>query len=421
MSIHILKKTKIAEFLNFLVVILLFFGYAFYNILIFSGYISPFLGSYWVFLSLVSFLVLLPIGLKEVIRTFVLPSDLLEKVFYVYVLYNLSIYFWYLVITKPQIFYIDIFVWSMSGLFNTILMYLIGYTLSIKRSYIIIYTCLFFILFSLLLISFISSDFTYIAFNPKTIDENLSTYQGIARSILVISVILLAYYIENSFFLTYVIFLLTNLMLFIIGSRTDFVVFIISYILTLILFRFGYFLKSIILSVVILIISVTSFPSFYDLVYNSRIFTLFDLSQNESYNLRRYYLASALEKIKESPIFGDYGFYVFLDGIGSYPHNVFLSAWVNLGVVGFVIMIIIYMLLIFNYTKHVYIFILNKIEKDINIKYYLTLLSLLLYIVTISSIARDYSYMLIGFIIGVYSKSRKTIFRLRNTTKNFVK
>ena len=73
-----------------------------------------------------------------------------------------------------------------------------------------------------------------------------------------------------------------------------------------------------------------------DLPHLSRQFEVFDLSSSKSWRGRQSLQKIAIEQISENPLVGKFGGHVLADSTGSYAHNA-LSAWVNYGLPGFLI------------------------------------------------------------------------------------
>ena len=64
------------------------------------------------------------------------------------------------------------------------------------------------------------------------------------------------------------------------------------------------------------------------------------IQEDASFIERSVFNRYGLSLIADNPLVGAYGMYVHLNGGGSYPHNL-LSAWVNLGILGFAFYLIL--------------------------------------------------------------------------------
>jgi hypothetical protein len=127
----------------------------------------------------------------------------------------------------------------------------------------------------------------------------------------------------------------------------------------------------------------------------NRMVQLFDLSENTSWQSRNVLLEQALKTIAESPILGDYGSYAVEGGAGDYAHNI-LSAWVDLGLPGFVYLCLI--LVIPSFALGTLAFGQHR-ESQYLIALALTLSSFLLLIV-----AKDFTYLPIAAALGAYAR-----------------
>ena len=157
-------------------------------------------------------------------------------------------------------------------------------------------------------------------------DESvMGGYQGIARSVLVTSLVLIA--ILRGMTLVLVI-LVTLGVLFTIGARSEFAgfVIVIAWMMPL-WFREK---KRIVFGIAIPLTLIVPLVLSGAIPQTSRILELFDLSQSTSYVARGDASETALRTIVDRPILGDFG----SDVGGNYAHNA-LSAWVSYGIVGF--------------------------------------------------------------------------------------
>ena len=95
-----------------------------------------------------------------------------------------------------------------------------------------------------------------------------------------------------------------------------------------------------ILLVTIVIIFVVNLDTLAAELPENRVVDLLDIGSDTSNQARNELEQSAWESIVNNPVLGDYGGYTAYAGIGGYSHNL-LSAWVNLGLVGFSLYIIV--------------------------------------------------------------------------------
>ena len=155
----------------------------------------------------------------------------------------------------------------------------------------------------------------------------VSTYQGLARSVLVFAALVLA--ASGSAFALFSIGLTLAVLLF-IGARSEFAGFVIMVIaLAPVWLRtrpaaFSGLVVTAGAAIVALIVTGIALEGF-------RILELLDLERSTSFQGRRAMARAAWETIQASPILGDYG----SETIG-YAHNA-LSAWVTFGLGGFLL------------------------------------------------------------------------------------
>ena len=163
----------------------------------------------------------------------------------------------------------------------------------------------------------------------RTDDSTIGTYQGIARSLLVTSLLILSV-IRGISIVPFV--LVTTAALFAIGARSEFLGFLI-----VIAWMMPIWFKE---RKAILMAAAMGFtllvPVFLSdvLEKSSRIFDLIEISQDTSFSARNSASIGALHTIMNNPILGDFG----SRANGYYAHNA-LSAWVTYGVAGFVLFV----------------------------------------------------------------------------------
>jgi hypothetical protein len=163
--------------------------------------------------------------------------------------------------------------------------------------------------------------------------DSLATYQGFARSYLMTIMPVIAY--TRSQPLRLLLYVVGAATLFINTARTEFVGLLFAApIIEL------YFSCNKLLFVGVAVALAMAVGSHLDDIVASlpdnRVLELLDLSQSTSANKRQHLTVYARHTIAAHPILGDYGSYV----PGLYSHNM-LSAWVDLGLFGFVYLLAI--------------------------------------------------------------------------------
>jgi len=195
------------------------------------------------------------------------------------------------------------------------------------------------VIFSLLAMSVIIFYFSvdgsfYLALLEESINpESVATYQGFARSYLLTFVILIPF-IKN-ILIRAVIYSIAISSLFLNSARTELVALI--FLIPIIEVYYAKHKTFIILGIFILVSLVAlNFSYILDALPHNRILELADLSHSTSANLRHYLMEQAIQTITSHPFLGDYASYA----PGSYAHNI-LSAWVDLGLFGFIYLLIL--------------------------------------------------------------------------------
>jgi hypothetical protein len=165
-------------------------------------------------------------------------------------------------------------------------------------------------------------------------DVVVATYQGFARSALVTG--LVAICVTRGKWVV-VAFCSTIVLLFLLGARSEFVGFIVaSAFITC--FREGVS-RTLAIWVPLAVATLAYVILGTDILSSgSRILQIFSIEQSSSYEARMEMQEMALRSIRDNPIFGDYGSQLIYGGIRSYAHNA-LSAWVDYGLIGFLLFI----------------------------------------------------------------------------------
>jgi hypothetical protein len=163
--------------------------------------------------------------------------------------------------------------------------------------------------------------------------DSLATYQGFARSYLVTVLPLVAF--TSSIALRLPLYALAVATLFVNTARSEFVA--LLFVIPVIEFYFSRRKTLFILAAVLICVWLNSYlDQLLSAVPDNRILELLDLSHSSSANKRHHLSAHAIQTIMAHPFLGDYASYA----PGYYAHNI-LSAWVDLGLFGFIYVIAI--------------------------------------------------------------------------------
>ena len=196
-----------------------------------------------------------------------------------------------------------------------------------------------------------------------------------------------------------VIYTLSVAALFVNGSRSEFVATLLGIALIEILNARH---RLLILCVSMLLVAfVAGYSSeLMQLLPDNRTLQLLDLSEASSWDERGFAFHHALETIFRSPVLGDYGSYLDLGVQGLYAHNIF-SAWVDLGFVGFVWILL---MLLIPFCVLAMEALRARPEEDLPE----LMLTLELVAVTLLLLftAKEFTYMLTGAALGRYARYR---------------
>jgi len=378
------------KYVNF-VFILLFPIFFIYHVLIAKGYIPPFLGGYFTIVALLNFpfLVILSLAYQKSNQHF----TFIEIIFFLLLLYTFFIAIINFFFNPLPLENTEMFIFSMRGIIFSIICYILGKYISIynenfKKS-IILFLFLFFIIILLNLNEF---GMFYLRLTSENTVSTIS-YQGYARVLAVLGLIAIALIKQPH--LRLFVYMIISISLFFNGARTEFVLFNFASIIFFIIYM-PKIIYILILGFVISFFTVILNQKLQNLILENRLVELFTNPENStSGNARLDTIFIALKNITNNPIFGDYGNYVEIGGIGYYAHSI-ISAWSNLGLFGFSLYMLLFLLMF------IYIYLYKNKKRFIEYK-----LFLLFFIFTFIAmiVSKDYSYMLMGFLVAFYSRS----------------
>lgn len=222
-------------------------------------------------------------------------------------------------------------------------------------------------------------------------DDSLATYQGFARSYLFTILPLIAY--TRSLTVRLLIYAVGVMTLFVNTARSEFAALLFA----IPIFEF-YFSRNKLIFIGVAVVSVMLLSLHLgDLVAalpDNRILELIDLSQSTSADKRHHLTVYARQTIAAHPLLGDYASYE----PGYYSHNV-LSAWVDLGLFGFVyLMAITVVPAVPMFIKE---FLADRRRPEFIHAFVLACVTVLLLIS-----AHFFTDMLIGATLGAYSQYR---------------
>lgn len=217
---------------------------------------------------------------------------------------------------------------------------------------------------------------------------SLATYQGFARSYLVTFLPVIAF--TRSLPLRAFLYASGGVTLFLNTARTEFAALLFAIPIIEFFFSRQKFLFALVLASLAALISI-NFQLILDQLPPNRILELADLAHSSSALARQRLTEQAIKTISTYPIFGDYASYA----PGHYAHNI-LSAWVDLGIFGFVFLLAI---LIVPATSMMFNGLLSR---RVNSAF---LLAFTFACVAILQVVKSHYFMdmLIGATVGAYS------------------
>lgn len=391
----------LAENLSSLHILLLFTGFAFYHTLVLNHLIPSFLGGYFGLFSVLAFITMLPF--LKIFFSKSIPSAPLFSIINIFAFLNLFLVT--LIFSYYNGFYNDAVIQSFEVLIYWLSFMLIGFffvlTDKTKLLKIFNYFTFFYVLYIVYYI--LSEGQLMLSFGNSDDFEKgeVSGYQGIARSFLIIALISTAF-INNrvkAIFLA----LLFAFILFVIGARSEFYGFVGAILLyhSIMLFKF----KSSFIAIGTLL-SITFFLGLYyfDSLMESRQLQVLDLGNSSSWIARQDMKEFAINQIKNSPFLGEFGGHVKYQSVGTYAHNS-LSGYVNYGLLFF----ILYMFLnIYAFIISLYKVIKNPSSKEWTLSFLITFVVLFL-IITAKPVFWPITYLSLGIFIGARYYSTQSL------------
>lgn len=374
--------------------LVLYPGFIIYNLLVGYGFIPAFLGGYF---GIISFSYLLFASVFVIVK----PVLLLTKIGYYYLFFIFSLFFISSITALYSIgfnyeYYVQLafrqYLESSILLLSTIA---ISFGVNINSKVLIrgvsIFVFCVFLFFSFYVIITKKSMF-YMLSITEGAKDGLSTYQGYGRTFLVTGLLLLA--VVKKDIIYSLLAIIIAFILFVNGSRSELIAFIFS----LFLYSLYYYKSSRTLFLLLFIFLGGIFLYFsggYEQMAGSRVFQLTNISEASSWQGRKALQSMALQQLSINPIWGIFGGHILATGTaGGYAHNVF-SAWVNYGVIYFILYLILVCWPLVSTTISLFI----KKENSSQLKFcFLISSSVVLLILT----AKSVFWFLPGFAFGSY-------------------
>ncbi|WP_111411796.1 hypothetical protein [Billgrantia lactosivorans] len=162
--------------------------------------------------------------------------------------------------------------------------------------------------------------------------DSVSTYQGYARSALVVLLFLIA--VSERAMVRAVLIVLGAFVMFVLGARSELYAFLSLSALLLMLWA-GMSVKYMFTLLMVVAALIAVVASQFEALAGSRQLQIFDLSGTSSWLARQNLGQRAVEQILANPLLGRFGGHIASAEVtGGYAHSM-LSAWVNYGLPGF--------------------------------------------------------------------------------------
>lgn len=221
--------------------------------------------------------------------------------------------------------------------------------------------------------------------------DSVATYQGFSRSYLITFIAAIAHTRGRG--QRALLYLLAATTLFVNTARSEFAATL--FLIPVIELYYARNKVNLIAGILLLgLIANNYIGQLITLLPDNRTLELLDLSQSTSANLRHYLSMQAWHTIQSHPLFGDYASYV----PGYYAHNI-LSAWVDLGILGFIALLALLIIP----TIHLLLCGFFTLKKTANFTLAWSLLCTSLLLLSVSYYFTD---MLIGAALGAVARYR---------------
>lgn len=309
-------------------------GFFLYHFSVAAGFLPPFLGGYYGLISFALLVTLIPVFVYGVKCKFIR----LTKVDFAFLLFVAFILVWSLVHWKYGFPYqrdVSLLVYTLSFAVVWVVNYCVFRGLDLDRPWVVFSLLGAAVLMSLVAISGAQEGFFHARRMAESgSEEVVATYQGFARSAIVVFILLLALVPRA---ISVWVYFFGLVVLFLLGARSEFAAFIFVGVVGLYFRVRG--LKFFLVSIPALVVGMIFLASMAgDFSETSRIFRILDFKQDSSLELRVAQIDRAIEDISRSPLIGHYGGYVRFGGLGDYAHNG-ISVWHGFGIVGFLFFI----------------------------------------------------------------------------------
>ena len=331
------SAVKAAKFVANIGFVLLFPGFLLYHLSLAALSLPPFLGGMY---GITSAVLVIPLGLLsfKLLRRLLRSSPLyvtITVMFFIYVLGWTAIHFFII-----DAFYIETAtIQAIESLVLWLALFFIGVYFDLNSPWIskIFWAVFIYLLVFLAYYVIQSGNLMFYARQLYGV-EYVTTYQGFARSMLVVSLFLLARPLSS--LMRFCLILGSMFILFVIGARSEFYGFILLLFVLLPTLSVHNWKYGLLITVSVIILAII-LSSNYEYLVHSRQFAILNLQSDSSYQARKMLETIAINQITKNPLIGCFGGHIAeAGGAGYYAHNL-LSSWVSFGLMGFLFYIAI--------------------------------------------------------------------------------
>jgi len=396
MSFKYFSKFQLSSYVSNSIFYVLFAGFFFYQTAIGLNFSPPFLGGFFGLVSVLVFPFLLLSFYYSKGREY-REYSAIDIIFFVIIILSAVTSLLNFVLSNPRGFESELFAWSISGVLFNLICYMLAKSVTLtSQKFIGLMVVTLLIMGAIVFINIGKRGIFYLQLGHSNSDS-VASYQGFGRSLFVVALYTIVLVKIKT--IKVILFVFSIPVLFLNGARTEFILFLATF-TVLLLKRSKYSNLLTISFTMILILLLVNIDTIISMLPQSRMVRVFDVFSSASGQSRLQMLSYAWSTIQDNPVFGSYGSYVkfegFGAGIGSYAHNL-LSAWVNLGIIGFALYISAIGISIYHASR---VFLSRRRgteESSILLVFVAAVLIALLF-------SKDYSYMLFGFMVGFTSR-----------------
>ncbi|MGK0509508.1 MAG: hypothetical protein ACI9ZB_001582 [Moraxellaceae bacterium] len=385
MSIRNISSENILQSYSFLAFIFLFpMSFIYHSVIGIIGF-PAFLGGYFSFASVVL------VSIYFIVTFFITKKIPSNHIFFYLLMISWLVFISLQYVVSLERFNMDLYKWGLTGILANVICFVIASNADFDGTYIKKSLKFFLILFFIIIVTNINNGQFYLKLESG--NDSLVTYQGFGLYALVTSLVL---YVQTKNFRDKIfLFALSFIILYLNGARSEFIFYVVSILLITIIEIKPSF--KIIKNLILFMFSIILASKFIEIpkdIMDNRTFQIIDITKSSSYIARDELNDLAVSTIINNPLIGSYGYYLNIFGTGGYAHNI-LSAWADFGFFIFLLIITtsLYMFL-FSLLK---IYVIKSLKNNIRLLLIFSTSLLLGYF-----FAKDYSYMLFGFTVGLY-------------------